>query len=116
MVSPAWLIEADGTSRKHGKAPSMSTDLAEMLATLGQAQQITAMAMDATAGDSGSDTQGLAHLHAYVADFAQQADAALAQLLETGGSEELIDMAEALVEFFQAAEIQLRERLAARLG
>ena len=40
----------------------MSTDLAEMLATLGQAQQITAMAMDATAGDSGSDNTALTDL------------------------------------------------------
>ena len=52
----------------------------------------------------------------YVAGFAQQADAVLAELLENEGSEELTDVAEGLVEFFQAAEVQIRERLAARTG
>ena len=94
----------------------MITNLAAMLATLGEAQQTVVMAMDATAGDSGSNSRTLADLHAYVADFAHQADAVLVQLLETGEREELIGVAEALAEFFQAAEAQLRERLAARLG
>ena len=94
----------------------MSTDLANILATLGEAQQIAIMAMDATAGDSGSDSQALADLHAYVAGFAGQADAVLAQLLETGAGEDQMDVAEALVEFFQAAEAQIRARLSARLG
>ena len=58
----------------------------------------------------------MADLHAYVADFAYQADAVLVELLETGESNELIGVAEALVEFFRAAEVQLRMRLAARLG
>ncbi len=94
----------------------MTTDAAEMLATLGEAQQTVALAMDATAADSGSDSRTLADLHLYVAGFAEQADAVLAQLLEAGAQDELIGLAEALMEFFQAAEAQLRERLAARLG
>jgi hypothetical protein len=89
---------------------------ADALATLGEAQQIVSMAMAATAGDSGSDSQALADLHAYVADFAQQADAVLAQLLETEAGEDLIDVSEALVEFFQAAEVQIKERLTTRLS
>jgi len=94
----------------------MITNPAAMLATLGEAQQTVVMAMKATAGDSGSNSRTLADLQAYVVDFAQQADTVLAQLLETEAGEELIDIAEALVEFFHAAEAQLRTRLAARLG
>ncbi len=94
----------------------MITDLADLLARLGEAQQTVAMAMDAIAGDSDPNNKALADLHAYVADFARQADAILVQLLETEEHEELLDMAEALVEFFQAAEASLKERLAARLG
>ena len=94
----------------------MTIHLADLLATLGEAQQIASMAMEATVGDSVSDTQALAYLHAYAAGFARQADAVLAQLLESEEREDLIDVAEALVEFFQAAEAQLAERLAARLG
>ena len=94
----------------------MITNVAAMLATLGEAQHTVAMAMEATAGDSGSDSRSLADLRAYVADFALQADALLAQLLETDASDGLVSLAEALVEFFQAAEVQLRARLAARLG
>ena len=94
----------------------MNTDPAEMLAMLGEAQQTVTLAMDATAGDSGSDSRTLADLQAYVAGFAEQADAILVQLLEAGEREELIDIAQVLTEFFIAAEAQLRERLAARLG
>jgi hypothetical protein len=94
----------------------MNTDAAEMLAMLGEAQQTVTMAMDATAGDSGSDSRTLADLQAYVAGFAEQADAVLVQLLEAGERAELIDIAEALMKFFQAAEAQLRARLAARSG
>ncbi len=94
----------------------MNTDPAEMLAMLGEAQQTVTLAMDATAGDSGSDSRTLADLQAYVAGFAEQADAILVQLLEAGEREELIDIAQVLTEFFLAAEAQLRERLAARLG
>ncbi len=94
----------------------MTTNVAAMLATLGEAQQTVTMLMGATAGDSGSDSRTLADLQAYVAGFAEQADAVLAQLLETGQSEDLLDVAEALVEFFQAAEAELRDRLAARSG
>ncbi len=94
----------------------MTIDLADMLATLGEAQQTVILAMEATAGDSGPNTEGLADLHAYVVDFAQQADAVLVHLLEAGESEGLINVAEALIEFFQAAKAQLGERLAARLG
>ena len=84
----------------------MNTDAAEMLATLGEAQQTVALALDATADDSGSDSSTLADLQAYVAGFAEQADAVLAQLLETEARDELISIAEALMEFFQAAEAQ----------
>jgi hypothetical protein len=94
----------------------MSTNFADLLATLGEAQQIAIMAMEATAGDSGSDSEALADLHAYLAGFARQADTVLQQLLETGGREDLIDVAEALVEFFQAAETQIGARLSARSG
>ena len=98
------------------KGASMNTDAAEMLATLGEAQQTVALAMNATAGDSGSDSRTLVDLHACVAGFAEQADAVLVQLLEAGEREELMGIAEALFEFFQSAEAQLRERLAARSG
>jgi ABC-type Fe3+-hydroxamate transport system substrate-binding protein len=94
----------------------MITDFAAMLATLGEAQQIASLAMDATAGDSGSDSRTLTDPHAYVRDFAHQADAVLVQLRESGEHAGLIGVAEALVEFFQAAEAQLRARLAIRLG
>lgn len=94
----------------------MITNVAAMLATLGEAQQTVVMAMEATAGDSGSSSRSLADLRAYVADFALQADALLAQLLETDESDGLISLAEALAEFFQAADAQLMARLAARSG
>ena len=94
----------------------MITNVAAMLATLGEAQQTVVMAMEATASDSGSDSRTLADLRAYVVDFALQADALLAQLLESDESGGLISIAEALVEFFQAADAQLLARLAARSG
>ncbi len=92
----------------------MITDVAAVLATLGEAQQTVLMVMEATVGDSGSDSQTLADLHAYVADFALQADALLAQLLETDEDDGLTALAEASVEFFEAAETQIMARLAAR--
>ena len=94
----------------------MITNVAAMLATLGEAQQTVVMAMEATASDSGSDSRTLADLRAYVVDFTLQADALLAQLLETDEDDGLISLAEALVEFFQAADAQLLARLAARSG
>ncbi|HVG49697.1 MAG TPA: hypothetical protein VM899_16350 [Rubellimicrobium sp.] len=94
----------------------MPIDAADMLATLGEAQQTVAMAMEAMAGDSGSTSQALADLQAFVADFAFQADTVLVQLLESGEREDLLEVAEALVEFFQAAEASLGERLAAHFG
>ena len=98
------------------KGAFMITDVAAVLATLGEAQQTVLMVMEATVGDSGSDSQTLADLHAYVADFALQADALLAQLLEADEDDGLTALAEALVEFFEAAETQIMARLAARSG
>ena len=94
----------------------MISNVAAVLATLGEAQQTVVLAMEATAGDGLSNSRALADLRAYVADFAQQADTLLAQLLETGDDDGLIDLAEALTEFFHAADVQLGARLAARSG
>ena len=94
----------------------MISNVLAMLATLGEAQQTVVMAMEATAGDGLSNSKALADLRAYVADFARQADMLLAQLLETGEDDGLISLAEALVEFFQTADVQLGARLAARSG
>jgi hypothetical protein len=94
----------------------MISNVAAMLATLGEAQQTVVTVMEATAGDGSSNSDTLADLQAYVADFAQQADTLLAQLQETGEDNGLIVVAEALVEFFQTASLQLGARLAARSG
>jgi hypothetical protein len=87
-----------------------------MLDTLRQAQLPVQEELGELARSETLDAERLWRLGKSVGDFSAEADALLVMMLERSAEDDLIDMAETLVDFYQDAEGQVDALLSARWG
>ena len=85
----------------------METDFAEMLATLGEAQQIVVTALNSLGDGLQADPGELQRLLEYVSDFAEQAQSAVTMMSEGDADDSLTEVAEAIGKFFESAETRV---------
>ena len=85
----------------------MKTDLAQMLATLGEAQQIVVTALNGLGDGLQAEPGKLQRLLEYASGFVEHAQSVATMMSEGDADESLIEVAEALVEFFESAETRI---------
>ena len=93
----------------------METDFAQMLATLGEAQQIVVTAMNGLGDGLQAEPGKLRSLLEYVSGFVEHARSVVTLMSQGDADDSLIEVAEALGEFFEDAETRIAAMLEASL-
>ena len=94
----------------------MQTNFAQMLATLGEAQQIVVTALNGLGDGLQAERGKLRSLLELVSGFVENAQSVVTLMSEGDADASLIEMAEALGEFFKAAEARVAAMIEASLG
>ncbi len=94
----------------------METNLPQMLATPGEAQQIVVTALNGLGDGLQADPGDLRRLLEYVSDFVDLAQSVVTKMSEEVADESLIEVAEALGEFFEDVETRIAAMIETRPG
>ena len=94
----------------------METNFGHMLATLGEAQQIVVTALNSLGDGLQAEPGKLRRLLDYVSGFVDQAQSVVTLMSEGDADVSLIEVAEALSEFFEDAETRIAAMIETSLG
>ena len=85
----------------------MDANFAQLLATLGEAQQIVVTALNSLGDGLQADPGELQRLLEYVSGFVEQAQSVVMMMSEGDADVSLTEVAEAFGEFFESAETRV---------